>query len=472
LHNNLYGDSYPGGAWAESLSYSSYFFDVAANARKLREAGLADPFRQWPRLKEVTHYLAAMHTPVDPRYGTRQKAPVGDTSPGNYVDRLRQMADDFRGIDDRFAGQLARFPDQGEDLLDLSSREFPGFGAMLRGNAYDERHESFVTVKAGPARNHFQGDELSFYFAGLGRPLAIDYACHYSPRPWSASMHNGLRPVAVAQPRAFAASPVADVFVADERTWRINHVPMVPHETVKPGWEYPTTILPEATPWTMRRYAMLVKHDPDKSRIADYLVIRDEIDSPQPVWQNLHVLARAIEEKGRGTYFFPGQLDVDVTLHVFGPTERIENRQWGWRGSSRDRRTLRGNEYEAKCFGAVVPESFERGTWGANGHGGGEMAKWLRLKGPAGTSRWLMLLMPQLKGRPAPQVEQLSETSVQVSLGGEHETVHLGSDGRWQAALEGDSRQTVLLQRGQVKAWSELEFKQYPPGAERGKSSR
>jgi hypothetical protein len=53
------------------------------------------------------------------------------------------------------------------------------------------------------------------FFAGLGTPLALDYACHYSPRPWSASMHNrhdmdGKRPVAVARRVAFAASDAAD----------------------------------------------------------------------------------------------------------------------------------------------------------------------------------------------------------------------------------------------------------------------
>jgi hypothetical protein len=45
----------------------------------------------------------------------------------------------------------------------------------------------------------------------------------------------------------------------------------------------------------MRRYVMLVKHNPAKSGIADYLVIRDEIVAPQPAWRNLHVLARSIE---------------------------------------------------------------------------------------------------------------------------------------------------------------------------------
>ena len=80
---------------------------------------------------------------LDPRYGSRQKAPIGDTGPGNYIKQLNAAAAHYRGLDDRFAEQLARFPTAGPGALDLASREFFGFGAMLRGNAYDDRRESF-----------------------------------------------------------------------------------------------------------------------------------------------------------------------------------------------------------------------------------------------------------------------------------------------------------------------------------------
>ncbi|MFO7907374.1 MAG: hypothetical protein R6U98_32300 [Pirellulaceae bacterium] len=321
---NLYRDSYPGGAWAESLSYSSFFFDVADNCQKLRKAGAAEPFRKWSRLKEVATYLAAMHTPVDPRYLARQKAPIGDTHPGHYVDELNRVGTYYEDVDDRFAKQLQRFPEPGSGALDISSRYFPGFGAMLRGNAYDRRHESFVTVKAGPARNHFQGDELSLYFAAFSTPLAIDYACHYSPRPWHAAMHNrpdmnNKRPVSVAFKQTYAESAIADVFVADEKTRLMSGVPVEPHHTHKPGWEYPRETLPAGKPWVMRRYAMLVKHNPSESDMPDYLVVRDEIDSPEPVWWNLHVLGRDIERHGN-QFTFAGQLGVDLSAHVLSPS--------------------------------------------------------------------------------------------------------------------------------------------------------
>ncbi len=474
LHANVMRDSFAGGAWAESLSYSAFFFHIADYAARVRDAGAAEPFRQWPRIKEVATYLACMHGPVDRRYGSRQRAPIGDTHPGNYIEQLRKMAPMYRGIDDAFAAQLERFDEKWERALDISSREFYGFGAMLRGSPYNRRNESFVTIKAGPARNHYQGDEMSFYFCSLGTPLAIDYACHYSPRPWSASMHNrpdmdGLRPVAVAVRRAFARSSAADVFVADERTTRINHVPMEPHRTTKPGWEYPTTFMPKDSPWVMRRYVMLVKHEPDVSGIADYLVVRDEIASPQTVWWNLHMLARDIEHKDQ-LISFGGQLDVDVNVHFITPEiGKIEKRQWGWsrernRGSLKD---YKDRKYETEHFGRYIPEDFEPGTWGKNYERSGEMGQWLRVKARSGRTGWLVVIIPHLRGREAPKVEKLSATSARITLGSESETIHLGTGAIHQAAVERGDEKTVLLEAGAIKDWSKLAFEPAPLSSRR-----
>jgi hypothetical protein len=468
LKTNVYRDSFPGGAWAESLSYAGFFFHIADYADQLRRAKAAAPFKDWPRMKEVLTYLACMHTPVDPRYGSRQKAPIGDTGPGNYVARLRKAGRYYRGVDDRFARQLERFGEKWPGALDLSSREFFGFGAMLRGSAYDDRHESFVTIKAGPARNHFQGDELSFYFASLGTPLAIDYACHYSPRPWSAAIHNrpnleDLRPVAVGVRRAFRTSGAADVFVADEKTRRLNHVPMEPHLATKPGWNYEWSELPADRPWVLRRYAMLVKHDPKASKIPDYLVIRDEIDSPRTAWWNLHVLARDLRRDGRRV-FFPGQLGVDLTAHFLTPEPtNIEKRRWGWGGTMKQRRGLKGAEYEKACFGRYVPEDFRPGTWKE-----GEMAQGLRVRGAPGRTKWLVVLMPRRRGEPAATVEKLSPTSARIALGRETEVVHLGTEGACQAAVERGGRRTALLKAGELKPPGELPFVPAPPGMDPG----
>ncbi len=462
--------SFEGGAWTESLSYSSFYFHYVDYARELREHEVIDPFKEWPRLRESATYLAAMHTPVDRRYGERQRVPLGDTHPGHYIEELNELAEDYRGIDDDFAEQLARFPENWEGALDIGSREYPGFGAMLRGHAYEDERESFVTLKAGAARNHFAGDEMAVYFAGLGTPLAIEYACHYSPRLSSAAIHNrphpgDLTPITIATPRRFETGETADVVVADEHSRRLTTAPLTPHETEVPSWDYPEVHLDEDDTWFFRRYAMLVKHedalaagDDEADGPADFLVLRDEIDSPEPTWWNLHVLGREIERVDERTFHFKGQLGVDLTVFVFGPDiVAVEKRKWGWRGGAGERRTTKFEDYEADLFGAWIPEDFKAGTWG-EGDTGGEMARWLRLKAGSGRSDWLVVLMPHPSGEAPPDVEPLSPTSVRITHGGREQTVHLGSDGEHQAAVVRDGETDVLIESETIGRWDELEW--------------
>lgn len=474
LRRDLEQNSWPGGAWRESLSYAKYGFGINARASLIaRNSGFADPFHDWPRTKEVINYLLLMHGPPDPRFGYRQIAPIGDTSPGAAGEIAAIAAYAYKDIDPAFAAVCRGFalsvsPDgtTGKPSTDLaildadpiapadlstydwSSRTFPGFGAMMRGNAFTDV-ESFVTIKSGPARNHFQADEQSFTFHGLGVPLAIDYACHYSPRPWSAAMHNrpdmnGKRPITVATPRRFVTHDVADVFVSDEETDRVALLPLEPHNTTKPGWEYPEEELGSA--WRHRRWVMLVKHDPDASAMRDYLVVRDEVRAPEPVCWNLHVLARSVQQDGRA-FHFAGQLGADLHVLLAAPEgATVQQRQWGWGGKTSERRSLKGAEYEAQCFGRILPPDFEPGSWTSEI---GERAVWLRVKAPAGEP-WLAVLYPVKAGADAPRFEQPSGTSVRLSLGDQSETIHLGTEGIKQAAVERAGELITLIERGAV----------------------
>ena len=96
------------------------------------------------------------------------------------------------------------------------------------------------------------------------------------------------------------------------------------------------------------------------------------------------------------------------------------------------------------------------------------MAKWLRVKGPAGLTKWLVVIMPNLRGTEAPKVERLSDSSAKITLGKEEETIHLGSDGKFQAAVDRGAKPSVLLKAGEVKPWAEVEFKPMPPTLDQG----
>ena len=98
----------------------------------------------------------------------------------------------------------------------------------------------------------------------------------------------------------------------------------------------------------------------------------------------------------------------------------------------------------------------------------GTLAKWLRVRGDAGRTNWLVVLMPQRQGRPAPDVERLSDTSIRIVLGGESEVIHLGSEGRCQAAVERGGTLTKLIDAGTVKPWSEPESRPTSPQPDKG----
>ena len=400
-HLTLMSESWPGGAWSESLGHANSYFRLVDNVRLLRDYAVTNGFQSWPRLDEVAHYLAAMHTPEDPRYGSKQIAPIGEVSRRNYLPELQPFDPSF----------------------DAASREFKGFGALLRSS------NSFVTLKAGPARHNFHGDELSFHFITAGAPLVIDHASAV----WSgADRHNrpdlnGKTPSAVAEPRAFRTSPAADLFVADERATNILSSPALP-----------STFLREADAWRMRRYTMLVKHEKG-SKLPDYLVIRDEIISNEPVGWNLHALARDIQQDAQ-VFRFPGQLGVDVAAHFLHPrVKSVQKRESGWSANQPDKP------------GKIVPENFKPGTWKLEN---GEHTKWLRVGGDAGLTHWFVVLVPQVNAK----VESLSATSARVTLENESEVIHLGTDGKHQAAVERAGQVTVLLDGGSLRTVSETPF--------------
>jgi hypothetical protein len=96
------------------------------------------------------------------------------------------------------------------------------------------------------------------------------------------------------------------------------------------------------------------------------------------------------------------------------------------------------------------------------------MGKWLRVRAEAGLTKWLVVIVPNLQGQDAPKVERLSDSSARVSLGGESEVVHLGTDGQFQAAVERGGKTVTLLKAGDVKPWAQVEFKPLPPTLDRG----
>ena len=160
---------------------------------------------------------------------------------------------------------------------------------------------------------------------------------------------------------------------------------------------------------------MLVKHGAN-SKLADYLVVRDETQTTEPQQLNIHLLVRDLKQDGalfRGT----GQWDTDALVFIAGQVGEATSGEWFY-----------GGEKEK-----LIPPVGHTGLWN-----GGEYQKWLRLETPGGTPL-LWVLYPKKQGEPEPKFEA-TQDGVRVTVAGE-------VDETTRTSVIQAGKETVLLQR-------------------------
>jgi hypothetical protein len=291
----------PGGGWTESPGYTGHAFSVfLPTVHAFQRSGLADVFAD-PNFRGALEFIENLVTPHDSRRGSRGQMALGDSGPEMRTEVIRQAALGYAKSEPAFSGNLMAAsresatyqgipPGQLANTLltsdpslpstpdwSLRSRYFGGIGAFLRSRFGERDGESLVTLKAGPARNHYQGDELSLTFWGAGAYLAVDYASFYNPRMNPDWTHNkvtfGLTASSpVAKAMAFATHEAGDLAVA-ENTNESLQLMTQPYASQRALWDYQAI---RTSPKTNRRLTLLVKH-PAGSPFADYLVLRDEL---------------------------------------------------------------------------------------------------------------------------------------------------------------------------------------------------
>lgn len=291
----------PGGGWTESPGYTNHAFGVfLPTAHAFRRSDLVNPFDD-KTFKDAIAFTENLATPIDKRKGVRGLMSIGDSNTELRVENYMQAAMAYEKSDPPFAGDLmalARSAIPEDELIKpgalgntltstnpgiapnpawkLESRYFGGIGAFLRSK-FGSPAEGLVTFKAGPARNHYQGDELSFTFWGQGDYVAVDYSSFYSPRMNPDWTHNkvsfGLSASSpVARMMAYESTPEADLAVAENVNESLQ-IMTRPYASARSLWDYPPL---RTAPKTNRRLVLFVKH-PEESPFADYLVIRDEL---------------------------------------------------------------------------------------------------------------------------------------------------------------------------------------------------
>ncbi|MBE7464209.1 MAG: hypothetical protein HS116_12080 [Planctomycetes bacterium] len=363
----------PDGVGMECPGYSGYSIGLQLEiAGAIHNSGMGNPIADNPLVKKTGRWHRKLLTPFDKRIGRRHEAPHGDThrweSGLNFG--FARLAPYFQKTDPVFASELMgtyRFlqasgvkmkgkglesslevdysiPAMPVEKMDWSSEFFYGFGPIMR-SGFGTDQETFLSLKAGPARGHYHNDELAWHYYADGTPISVDYNCSYHPRGDHAGLHNtstfgkaGMilhngRNVEVpameqafgtAHVGAFVSTPAADLVVAERSNSGLTMSPIDPDDAEFQR-QYPYR---ETGNLVHRRTLLMVKH-PRECPLTDYLVVREEFQNlKEPQQINIHLLAREINRTG-DTFLAVGQYDKDVQLSVFQSTDlSSETRSW------------------------------------------------------------------------------------------------------------------------------------------------
>lgn len=305
LREDLYHSfTLSGGAGQECPGYSLYAAKhIADMAPMCREYLKFDP-TQWEQFKAGAYFQKRISQPDG---AVRRQLPMGDTHP------------------DKKTGGPATVDVTAQEAGKFRTEELPGFGVIFNHQAGTPR-ETYLAFKAGPNRGHYHGDQLAFHLGMLGRPLAVDHHCSYSPRAGQEHMHNRVAFSTEEMPHAnmdgyerliaFKTSDSADVAMGQVESPRLRKMEKLPPEI----WhqEYPQKQLTK--PLTYRRTVVLVKGGD-----RDYVVIRDEYWAGEALSATycLHVRSDQIKQSGNVVEF--GNLTL---LRALPEEARFESFPW------------------------------------------------------------------------------------------------------------------------------------------------
>ena len=362
--------------------------------QQLQTAGLADAFRDEPRLVRFAEFYLNLLTPPEPRFGGYRKlVSIGDGSTESS-ELYGQLATGFAAADPALSARLMaawwhsgamHSGFHGSTILKidenlpvsnphLTDATFPGWYTVLR-NAWGTRNETAVWLVDGDFyRDHAHEDNGTVVIYALGAPLSIDWGSMYSPQSPGAFMHS------LAVPES--ALPFA---------WDTDSTPLQQigfrwqHAAVQAFDSFPNSACVRATyetkgttssGWTRSVYSI----HPDESN--PIIAIRDDFEGPEAAHVvTLNLMAAPSPPRplapSPAHLAFTGQWLIDSDLYTFteAPAQTVIR---GWSHNWHPNREQ--NEF-AK----------------ANGRPFEERQSILRIKG---TGALTTLLLPHRKDRP------------------------------------------------------------------------
>lgn len=305
---------------------------ILTSLQQLQTAGIADAFRDEPRLSRFADFYLNLLTPPEPRFGgSRKVVSIGDSSTESS-ELYGQMATGFANAFPELSAHLmAAWRSAGamhsgfhgstllkidEDLPvanpKLGDATFPGWYTVLR-NAWGTPNETAIWLVDGDYyRDHAHEDNGAVVIYALGAPLSVDWGSMYSPQSPGAFMHS------------LAVPETALPFAWDTGATHLESIGFRwQHGTPEDFESFPSSSHVRAvyesknapaTRWTRSVYSI----HPDPAN--PILVIRDEFDPPAPQIVSMNLMGDA---EGRG------QWRIDWDLFHFSPAaEQNVARSW------------------------------------------------------------------------------------------------------------------------------------------------
>ena len=199
-----------GAAMGSSHYIGASMGPLLTTLQQLQTAGVADAFRDEPRLARFAEFYLNLLTPPEPRFGgDRKVVSIGDGSTESS-ELYGQLSTGFAAADPALSARLMaawwhsgamHSGFHGSTILKidenlpvanphLGDATFPGWFTVLR-NGWGTRNETAVWLVDGDFyRDHAHEDNGTVVIYALGAPLSVDWGSMYSPPSPGAFMHS------------------------------------------------------------------------------------------------------------------------------------------------------------------------------------------------------------------------------------------------------------------------------------------
>ena len=307
--------------------------------QQLQTAGIADAFRDQPRLARFAEFYLNLLTPPEPRFGGYRKVvSIGDGSTESS-ELYGQLATGFAAADPALSARLMaawwhsgamHSGFHGSTILKidenlpvanprLGDANFPGWYTVLR-NGWGTRNETAVWLVDGDFyRDHAHEDNGTVAIYALGAPLSVDWGSMYSPQSPGAFMHSLALPES-ALPFAWdtTAMPLEQI------GFRWQHAAAQTFDSFPASAYVRAAYESKDAKWTRTVYSI----HPDESN--PIIAIRDTFDDPHvPRIVTLNLMG---ESESPANFAFTGQWLINWDLYAFSgsPTQTVM-RTWSHR---------------------------------------------------------------------------------------------------------------------------------------------